>query len=1002
MSTDEPVEAVTVTFPTPSKRLVVLPWLVLGATLLLVLRSIGTLLAQVQLASGPSFGDLEAIASGPSFDFVGDTRELLGTWKQAALESDSAYYLIAWAARAYTIGDTIFIAVYTVLLVQLWRRVRTHLPANIEDSRATWTRLRQAAHRKYLPYLAIGGAAADVIENTLRLIMVERAIGQRSVPDVLIVFSWISTTAKFGLLVAFGVLVAVLLLDTGLLRQWLRRAGWALWRLRVAFAAATLYVLILLADATGQAVDLVRRWVDDASGILVGVFSILAALLLGLVIWIQARRVVLSDQHHDHTPKTIDVVRWQVALAGTAAVLAAIAWFLDWRELFAAAAIAAVLFGLGFLGRTQKAMAAAAANKRADDARAPGAAEDVLAARRMARLLAITAPVTLMMVMAVAFAPVLIVLPLSGEAGSGRFIVACCFVAVAVAGAPLSALGGWKLLRRWDGSVENVPASFEHKYTVGIVVTAIAVGLSITGAVTHVSAVGVCTVVATFLAAVMLILGEFQRWAETHTAPPGILILGMSRMPFAALTAITVVLASFWLSDGSAHAVHRQRELPTGLSRNGVTLEKAFGAWVAGNCAGSGHGGQRVPLILVAAPGGGVRAAYWTSSALSDLLGPTRADPVPGCPAAPADRIFAMGGASGGSLGVLAYTAGIDTPNRSATWYDDQLARPDFLTDPITWMLTTDLARAVVGYGGEDRAKRLEDSFSRNVPGLGDDFFAGSWGLDGHHPVMLITGTQVESGCRLNIGAVRLTDAASRARAGTDRTVCTSLGRGDAQDDAPVTTDVLDVLCGPEPGSDLLSLSRSTAALLSARFPYVSPSGQFYGCGDARRTAIVDGGYAENTGIGLLAALWPHLEPLIARHNATPGNATIIPVFAEVDNHYERVAASGVPARTVEGLVPPSTQARPDQLDDRAMEAMIAGLFTGAVPGTAASCDVASGEGRFVRINPRTSPGLPAPLAWTMSKLATDDLTAQRKIALDGPGPKALGVWATGTVVCAP
>jgi hypothetical protein len=140
---------------------------------------------------------------------------------------------------------------------------------------------------------------------------------------------------------------------------------------------------------------------------------------------------------------------------------------------------------------------------------------------------------------------------------------------------------------------------------------------------------------------------------------------------------------------------------------------------------------------------------------------------------------------------------------------------------------------------------------------------------------------------------------------------------------------------------------------------------------------------------------------LIAAHNATQGNATIVPVFVEVDNHYERVAASGVPARTVEGLVPPSTQSRPDQLDDRAMESLVASVFTGAVPGTVAACDIAAGDGRFVRINPRTSPGLPAPLAWTMSKLATDDLTAQRKTALASTGPAALGAWAAGTVTCA-
>ena len=143
---------------------------------------------------------------------------------------------------------------------------------------------------------------------------------------------------------------------------------------------------------------------------------------------------------------------------------------------------------------------------------------------------------------------------------------------------------------------------------------------------------------------------------------------------------------------------------------------------------------------------------------------------------------------------------------------------------------------------------------------------------------------------------------------------------------------------------------------------------------------MVDGGYADNTGLGMLLSLWPRLERLIAQHNATPGNATIVPVLLEVDNHYAQVAAPAEPGRTVEMLVPPSTKDRPDKLDDRAMEAQAAGTFTGALPGSKQECDIAPANGRFARIGPRTSPGLPAPLAWTLSRLATDDLTEQTTV----------------------
>jgi hypothetical protein len=406
-------------------------------------------------------------------------------------------------------------------------------------------------------------------------------------------------------------------------------------------------------------------------------------------------------------------------------------------------------------------------------------------------------------------------------------------------------------------------------------------------------------------------------------------------------------------------------------------------------------------MYLVAAPGGGIRAAYWTASSLTDLFGADRSSTLSNCPGtAAADRIFAMGGASGGSLGVLSYEAGL-TGQRADDWYQAQLGAPDFLTDPLSWMLTTDLARAFIGYGGEDRAQRLEANFSSNVTGLGQDFFTGSWGLGGRSPLMLLTGTQVESGCRLNISGLRLTDVDSRA----DGVGCASLGQGADQSNAARTTDLLDVVCDAD-GQNPRGISKATAALLSARFPYVSPSGQMYYCVDKpdeqqSSTAIVDGGYAENSGIGMLLSLWPRLDALITAHNEAGGNATIVPVFIEVANDYAQVASPTQRGRTVEGLVPPLTQSRPAELDGRAEEQTAAATFAGPVPGQGAACDLTATTGRFLVISPLTSPGLPAPLAWTLSQVAVDDLNAQRATAVTQPGPTAAHDWAAGHVTCA-
>jgi hypothetical protein len=58
------------------------------------------------------------------------------------------------------------------------------------------------------------------------------------------------------------------------------------------------------------------------------------------------------------------------------------------------------------------------------------------------------------------------------------------------------------------------------------------------------------------------------------------------------------------------------------------TLDTAFQRWLTNvnGCqpdpAAADHGRPAVPVVLVAAPGGGARAAYWTVAALDDLTNP--------------------------------------------------------------------------------------------------------------------------------------------------------------------------------------------------------------------------------------------------------------------------------------------------------------------------------------------------------------------------------------------
>ena len=89
---------------------------------------------------------------------------------------------------------------------------------------------------------------------------------------------------------------------------------------------------------------------------------------------------------------------------------------------------------------------------------------------------------------------------------------------------------------------------------------------------------------------------------------------------------------------------HDLRHLQPGL-RARPAVKAAFLRFLD---ADSLPGEDPAPVVLVAASGGGIAAAYWTATVLGDL-----ADASPGFAA----RVFAMSGVSGGALGLLTYAA---------------------------------------------------------------------------------------------------------------------------------------------------------------------------------------------------------------------------------------------------------------------------------------------------------------------------------------------------------
>jgi hypothetical protein len=273
--------------------------------------------------------------------------------------------------------------------------------------------------------------------------------------------------------------------------------------------------------------------------------------------------------------------------------------------------------------------------------------------------------------------------------------------------------------------------------------------------------------------------------------------------------------------------------------------------WLAKRLPADGASSAPYPVVVIAAEGGGIRAAYWTALALTALE-----DRHPGffC------HVFAISGVSGGSLGAAVFEAlvaeqrargpGATDCSRRAElarvaadrqqWNCDpgsgrlcseaqQLLGRDFLAPTTAGMLFPDLIQRFLPVAFlPDRQAYLEQAWEAawdsEVEGGGKGRmaadFLGLWERDANArlPALLLNTTEVARGGRAIVSNLRL-----------DR-----VGDG--------FVDVRDALAAFRQPIRL-----STAVGLSARFSYVSPAADIE-LEDGHILRLVDGGYFENSG----------------------------------------------------------------------------------------------------------------------------------------------------------
>ncbi len=398
----------------------------------------------------------------------------------------------------------------------------------------------------------------------------------------------------------------------------------------------------------------------------------------------------------------------------------------------------------------------------------------------------------------------------------------------------------------------------------------------------------------------VLLFGLISRFADSVRIPVVALIV-------AGVAILTAANARF--NDVRKLTITNEaQQLPHQLS-----LPDAVGSWrTANHCEANVRACP--PAMIVAADGGASRAAYFTATVLGNILDQLSTPGEPKCGDAnnPSRCIFAMSGVSGGSLGLAVVKAALldadvgppcrDSVSRdSGKWQGclQRLVAGDFLSPVFVGLAFRDqVAPPIYPFNDPekwgDRAVLLEKSWERNylaqlkpsLPAKGRESEAKAVGLsrpftepraDGRWtPLLLLNGTSVQTGRRViaselePIWKVRPADGTEAPQA-LHQWAYDLFDIFDASCGAP--EDKAGTNCASDAPADYrapVNVRLSTAALLSARFPIISPAGviRMRGEGNVHGDEVVDGGYFENSGLttalDLAAALHAfELSPIV-------------------------------------------------------------------------------------------------------------------------------------------
>jgi hypothetical protein len=275
--------------------------------------------------------------------------------------------------------------------------------------------------------------------------------------------------------------------------------------------------------------------------------------------------------------------------------------------------------------------------------------------------------------------------------------------------------------------------------------------------------------------------------------------------------------------------------------KNRLTLKEYFTSWVSLRYPNP-DSVQKKPVYFVLSDGGASRSGYWVASVLSRFEDSTAGNF--------SRHLFCLSGASGGSVGNAAFfnvlrqkKKGL-TNNESCLSMSTSYLKSDFLTYTLARMLGPDVFRYVLPFlmpvnnRSYALTKALEEAPGKNNPlylsmATGLSEIMTQTGQPADLPILCINTTRMQDGRPGVISTINMKEIYFNRRVDV-------LGRLDEKKD----------------------LKLSSAVVLGASFPYVSPAGRIDTKTRIKKDTViteineaqyfVDGGYFDNSGAGVV------------------------------------------------------------------------------------------------------------------------------------------------------